>query len=296
MSQPTVSFEFFPPKTEKAAETLWEAVPLLAAFAPLYMTVTYGAGGSTRDGTVDTIVRMAQETNIPVGAHLTFINTPKDQLHEFTSALWAAGIRHLIALRGDMPPDLHWPLDPDKEYFQYTSDFVEGLKRWHDFEISVGCYPEKHPDAKTPEDDIRALKLKCDAGADRAITQFFFDNDIYYRFVEKCRKAGIATPICPGLLPIHDFKSVSSFAARCQAHIPEWLIARFDGLEDKPEEAQKVATELLVRQSQDLAAQGVEHIHYYCMNKAPITTEAVQSLGYANDGQIRGIAKPLKAS
>lgn len=280
VSRPTVSFEFFPPKTEKAAEILWEAAPVLASFNPLYMTVTYGAGGSTRDGTVDTVVRMARETKIPMGAHITFINTPKDQLHEFTSALWAAGVKHLVALRGDMPADLHWPLDPDKEYFQFTSDFVAGLKGWHDFEISVGCYPEKHPDAASLEDDIEALRLKDVAGADRAITQFFFDNDIYYRYVDKCRKAGIRMPICPGLLPIHDFKSVSSFAKRCQASVPDWLIARFEGLEDKPEEALKVAADLLARQSEDLAAQGVGHIHYYCMNKSPITADAVRALGH----------------
>jgi methylenetetrahydrofolate reductase (NADPH) len=281
MNRPTISFEFFPPKTEKAAETLWEAVPQLAAFDPLYMTVTYGAGGSTRDGTVDTITRMARETKIPMAAHLTFINTPKSQLREFTSALWAAGIKHIVALRGDMPQGLQWPLDPDQEYFQFTSDFVEGLKGWHDFEISVGCYPEKHPDAPDMKADIQALKLKCDAGADRAITQFFFDNEIFYRFRDECAKAGITTPIVPGLLPIYDFKSMTGFAARCQASVPDWLLAKFAGLEDKPEEALKVASDLLAQQSLDLAAAGVEHIHYYTMNKSPITLAAAKALGYA---------------
>jgi methylenetetrahydrofolate reductase (NADPH) len=280
MSPPTISFEFFPPKTEKAAEILWDAVPKLAAHAPEFMTVTYGAGGSTRTGTVDTIARMSKDHGIPMAAHLTFINTPKDQLHEFTSALWAAGVKHLIALRGDMPPGLQWPLDPDKEYFQFTSDFVAGLKSWHDFEISVGCYPEKHPDAPSLDADIAALKLKCDAGADRAITQFFFDNSVYYEFREKCTQAGITTPIVPGLLPIYDFKSMTGFAKRCQASVPDWLMGKFEGLEDSPEDALKVATDLLIGQSLDLAENGAEHIHYYTMNKAPITIAAVQALGY----------------
>ncbi|MCB1784391.1 MAG: methylenetetrahydrofolate reductase [NAD(P)H] [Alphaproteobacteria bacterium] len=274
----TFSFEFFPPKTEKAAETLWHAVPELADLGPKFMTVTYGAGGSTREGTVDTIARMKEETGLPIGSHLTFINTPKDQLHEYTSALWAAGIRHIVALRGDMPGDLHWPLDEDAEYFQFTSDFVEGLKSWHEFEISVGCYPEKHPDAPSIDADVKALKLKCDAGADRAITQFFFDNDIYYTFLEKCQKAGITTPVVPGLLPVHDFTSMCKFAARCQASVPAWMHEKFAGLEDKPEEARKVAIDLLTTQVEDLLQQGVPHFHFYTLNKADITMQAVKVL------------------
>lgn len=278
--KPSISFEFFPPKTDKAGEALWQAVGELAALGPKFMTVTYGAGGSTREGTVDTIAKMKEDTGLPIGSHLTFINTPKDQLHEFTSALWAAGIRHLVALRGDMPEDLQWPLDPDAEYFQFTSDFVEGLKRWHDFEISVGCYPEKHPDAPDMSADLKALKLKCDAGADRAITQFFFDNDVYYTFRDECEKAAITTPIVPGLLPIHDFKSMCSFAGRCQASVPGWLGEKFDGLDSASEEAQKVATDLLILQAEDLAANGVEHIHFYTLNKSAITAEACEALGY----------------
>ena len=278
MSAPTIAFEFFPPKTEKASEALWEAVADLAALGPKFMTVTYGAGGSTRDGTVDTIAKMKEDTGLPIGSHLTFINTPKDQLHEFTSALWAAGIRHIVALRGDMPDDLQWPLDEDGEYFQYTSDFVEGLKGWHDFEISVGCYPEKHPDALDMSADIAALKLKCEAGADRAITQFFFDNDVYYNFRDECAAAGIETPIVPGLLPIHDFKSMCNFAKKCQASVPAGLHEKFAGLEDKPEEAQKVAADLLILQAQNLAQNGVEHLHFYTLNKSMITQEVVQCL------------------
>jgi methylenetetrahydrofolate reductase (NADPH) len=280
MNKPTLSFEFFPPKNDSMAEVLWDAVPKLAALDPKYMTVTYGAGGSTRDGTVDTLKKMMALHDIPMAAHLTFINTTKDELKAYTDGLWDMGVRHIIALRGDMPPDtdVAWPLDADDNYFQYTSDFVEGLKGWHDFEISVGCYPEKHPDAPSLDADIEALKKKCDAGADRAITQFFFNNDDYYAFVEKVRAAGITTPICPGLLPIYDFKSMTGFAKRCQAHVPSWMRGEFAGTEDKPEEALKVSEELLVTQALDLAEQGVEHLHVYSMNKAPLSVALAKSL------------------
>lgn len=281
--KPTISFEFFPPKNDTIAKTLWDAFPQLKELNPEYMTVTYGAGGSTRDGTIDTLTRMLEAApDIPFASHFTFINSTKDQLKEYTDQLWDMGIKHIVALRGDMPDDVdvQWPLDQDDRYFQYTSDFVEGLKGWHDFEISVGCYPEKHPDAPSMDADIAALRLKCDAGSDRAITQFFFDNDVYYKFRDRCISEGIDTPIVPGLLPIYDFKSVQGFAAKCQASIPDWLMAKFDGLEDKPEDALKVASDLLAEQSLDLAANGASHIHFYTMNKFPITGNVCKALGY----------------
>lgn len=278
MSKTTYSFEFFPPKTEKAAEALWAAVPELVALAPKFMTVTYGAGGSTRDGTVDTITKKMAMTNIPVASHLTFINTPKADLYAYVDGLWARGIKHIVALRGDMPKDLHWPLDTDGDYFQYTSDFVAGLLARHPFEISVSAYPEKHPDSPSLEADLHALKLKAQAGAHRALTQFFFDNDLFYSLRDAAAKAGIDIPICPGLLPIHDFKSMCNFAKRCQASVPDWLHTKFEGLEDKPEEARKVAIDLLCEQTADLAKNGVAHIHYYTLNKADITREAVGAL------------------
>lgn len=278
MGKPTFSFEFFPPKTEKAAQVLWDGVPQLAELNPKFMTVTYGAGGSTKDGTIDTLTKKMGITDIPLGSHLTFINTPKQDLYDYVDGLWAKGVRHIVALRGDMPADLQWPLDPDGDYFQYTSDFVAGLLGRHPFEISVGAYPEKHPDSKSLEDDIHALKMKCEAGAHRALTQFFFDNDVYYRFAEKCQAAGVKTILSPGLLPIHDFTSMCKFAARCQASVPQWLHEKFAGLEDKPEDARKVAIDLLVTQTQDLADNGVEHIHYYTLNKSDITKQAVEVL------------------
>jgi methylenetetrahydrofolate reductase (NADPH) len=278
--RPSISFEFFPPKNENTAKVLWEAVPALAALGPHYMTVTYGAGGSTRDGTRDTLRRMQNDFKIPVASHLTFINTRTKDLLALTDELWAQGVRHIVALRGDMPKDLAWPLDNDGDYYQYTSDFVEGLLAQHPFEISVSAYPEKHPDAPDLAADIVALKKKCDAGATRAITQFFFDNDVYFEFVEQVRKAGITTPICPGVLPVHDFKGMLRFAERCRASVPAWMHKKFEGLENAPEDARKVAEELLISQVLDLRARGVEHIHFYTLNKSSITQAACKALGY----------------
>ncbi len=242
------------------------------------MTVTYGAGGSTKDGTIDTIQKKKGMCSVPIGSHLTFLNTTKAELYEYVDRLWERGIQHIVALRGDMPKDLEWPLDKDENYFQYTSDFVEGLVARHPFEISVGAYPEKHPDSKTLKDDIYALKRKYEAGASRALTQFFFDNSVYYEFLEQCRSEGITVPICPGLLPIHDFASMCNFATRCKASLPAWLYDKFEGLEDKPEEARKVAIELLVAQTEDLVSNGVEHIHFYTLNKSDITRQAVEAI------------------
>ena len=278
MPVPTVSFEFFPPKTGKAADMLWTCVPALVALNPAFMTVTYGAGGTTKDGTVETLVKHMEISDTPMGSHLTFFNTPKQDLYDYVDMLWEKGVRHIVALRGDKPPGTAPPSDDDARYFLYTSDFVAGLLERHPFGISVGTYPEKHPDSRTLDEDITALRLKFEAGATRALTQFFFDNTVYYDFVEKCVKAGITQPVCPGLLPIHDFKSMCGFAKKCQAGVPDWLHEKFDGLEDKPEEARKIAIDLLVRQSEDLARNGVPHIHYYTLNKADITRQAVEAI------------------
>ncbi len=281
MSKPdfTFSFEFFPPKTKSAAEKLWSDLPELSALNPEFMTVTYGTGGATTKTTPDTINKIMEITNVPVASHLTFIDTTKEELRSYIDDLWSRGIHHIVALRGDMPVDLKWPLDEDKNYFQYTSDFVEALRQWHpQIEISVGAYPEKHPDAPSLEADIKALKMKCDAGATRAITQLFFNNDNYYHFVDECAAMGIHTPIVPGLLPIHDFRGMCKFAGRCQAKVPVALYDKFEPLADKPEEAHKLAVELLVTQARDLIDNGVEHIHFYTLNKADITVDVVKAI------------------
>ncbi len=277
---PGISFEFFPPKTEKGEGALLNVAQTLAGLSPKYMTVTYGAGGSTRDKTLDIASAIQDKTNVPTATHLTYINTLRKDMYKLADHLWENGIRHIIALRGDMPNDLSWPLDKDPDYFQYTSHFVAALKARQDFEISVGCYPEKHPDAPSLDKDIEALMKKFDAGADRAITQFFFNNEVFYEFVEQCGKAGIKAPICPGILPIHDFTSMLRFAKTCQTTVPDWLHEKFAGLEDKPEESRKVAEELLIKQVTDLAENGIDHLHFYTLNKSTITLEACEALGY----------------
>ncbi len=278
MSKPTYSFEFFPPKTDKSTEAFFKEADVLKDLEPKFMTVTYGAGGSTRDKTLEIIKHVIEQTKIPTASHLTYINSPRKDLYALADTLWENGIHHIVALRGDMPSDLSWPLDPDAEYFQYTSHFVAALKARQDFEISVGAYPEKHPDADSLEKDVEALMKKIDAGANRAITQFFFDNSVYYEFLEACEKAQIKAPIVPGILPIHDFTSMCRFAARCQASVPQWVHEKFDGLDDKPEEARKVALDMLITQSQDLIHNGVDHLHYYTLNKSDITKQAVEAI------------------
>ena len=278
--KPSISFEYFPPKSAETEAMLWENVPNLRALNPRFMTVTYGAGGSTKDKTLEIAEKMVKGGSVPIASHLTFLTTVRKDLDAYLDQLWARGVRHIVALRGDLPNGKTFADFKGEDYFGLTSEFIAYIKSKNDFEISVAAYPEKHPDAPTLEADIEALKQKCAAGADRAITQFFFDNDKYYDFLDKCAAAGITTPVCPGLVPVHDFKSLVRFAANCQAQVPQWLHEKFEPLADKPEEARKVATELLVEQSLDLAKNGVTHIHYYTLNKAPITTEACKALGY----------------
>jgi methylenetetrahydrofolate reductase (NADPH) len=277
--KPSISFEYFPPKSPETEALLWDAVADLSALDPKFMTVTYGAGGSTKDKTLEIASRMAASyKDIPIASHLTFLTTTRPELEAYLGDLWARGVRHIVALRGDLPKGKSFADFKGNEYFRLTSEFVAYIKSKHDFEISVAAYPEKHPDAPSLKDDIAALKLKCEAGATRAITQFFFENEKFYDFLDQCAAAGITTPICPGLVPVHDFKSLVRFAANCQAQIPQWLHAKFEPLVDKPEEARKVATELLAEQTLDLAANGVTHIHYYTLNKAPITADACKAI------------------
>lgn len=275
MSQPTVSFEFFPPKTPQGDAGLMETVQKLKVFNPKFMTVTFGAGGSTRAKTLETALAVHKIGGCPVATHMTYINTPRKDIYAAADHLWDQGIRHIVALRGDMPSDLAWPLDPDAEYFQYTSHFVVALKARHDFEISVGAYPEKHPDAADFANDIEALKKKCLAGATRAITQFFFNNDHYYRFLEETAKAGISTPIVPGILPVGNYKKVLGFADMCKASIPAAMKTRFE--KAKEEDHHKIATELLLAQINDLRGQGVSHFHFYALNKHDLITDALNN-------------------
>lgn len=273
MSKPTISFEFFPPKTAQAEESLLEAVKTLSALEPSFMTVTFGAGGSTREGTLKTLQAIRGVTDIPLACHLTFISITRTELKAYLDTLWDMGVRHIVALRGDMPADLQWPLDPDLDYYQYTSDFIEGIKAHKPFEISVGAYPDKHPDAPDMAADILALKKKCEAGADRAITQFFFEHDRYSHFIKEIAGRNITTPIVPGILPIGNFESMLKFANRCGAYIPPAIRDQFEGADiaDHP----SIAAEILGWQIDELTRLGAKHLHFYTLNKADMLSDAL---------------------
>ena len=236
-----VSFEFFPPKTEKMEEALWSAIRRLEPMQPQFVSVTYGAGGSTRERTHNTVARIVRETMLVPAAHLTCVEATRSEVDAVARAYWQAGVRHVVALRGDPPAGPGSRYEPHPDGYQNAADLVAGLKRLARFEISVAAYPEKHPDSATIEADIDNLKAKVDAGADRAITQFFFDNDEYLRFLDRVRARGIDVPVVPGIVPIHNFSQVASFAQRTGARVPDWLARRFDGLENDPATAPLVA-------------------------------------------------------
>ncbi len=274
-----VSFEFFPPKTEKMDDQLWASINRLAPLAPEFVSVTYGAGGSTRERTHNTVARIVKETALRPAAHLTCVNATKEEVEEVARAYWAAGIRHIVALRGDPPEGAGTKYQPHPGGYQSTSDLVAGLKKIAGFEVSVGGYPEKHPESLTLAADIEHLKAKVDAGADRVITQFGFDNAHYLRFLERARAAGIWIPIIPGLVPIHNFRQVAGFAVRAGATVPAWLARRFEGLEDDVQTTHLVAASVATEQALDLVDEGVRHFHFYTLNRADLVYAICHLLG-----------------
>jgi len=267
----TLSFEFFPPKNDIGREALASA---LVALKPEFVTVTFGAGGSTKSGTFETAQILQRETGLKVGAHLSYFGIPKSELFAYADTLWENDIRHLVALRGDIPTGQH-PADfREPDYFEYTSEFVEALLARHPFDISVGAYPEKHPDAPSLAADLVALQKKCDAGAARAITQFFFETPTFAHFMDEVRAAGITTPIVPGLLPVSDLAKVCSFAEKCRAHIPATLKEIFTEGDDPL----RVGAEFLARQISELRGTGVTHFHFYTLNKADMILSALNHI------------------
>ncbi|MCM2344266.1 MAG: methylenetetrahydrofolate reductase [NAD(P)H] [Alphaproteobacteria bacterium] len=276
----SVSFEFFPPKNDEGEEALWQKIDRLATLKPEFITITYGAGGSTRNWTVGTAGRAQVRTNIPTGAHMTCVNATKDDVRTMAEALWQNNIRHIVALRGDIPK-IDAPLDyNDFSYYHYANELVAGLKALHPFEISVGAYPEKHPEAPDLATDIQNLKRKCDTGVTRAITQFFFENETFFRFLDLTAKAGITTPIVPGVIPVLDYDRMIRFAGNCQAHIPDSLKARLEPLKGQPQAFTAAATDLLNSQCADLVQRGgIEHIHFYTLNHDELPYSACQTLG-----------------
>jgi methylenetetrahydrofolate reductase (NADPH) len=274
-----ISFEFFPPKTEEMERTLWESIARLAPLAPSFVSVTYGAGGSTRERTHATVKRILAETALVPAAHLTCVAATREEVDEVVRAYRAAGVRHIVALRGDPPEGIGAKYVPHPGGYAHACDLVAGIRRAADFEISVAAFPEKHPESASIEDDLDALKRKIDNGASRAITQFFFENDHYFRFVDRVRKRGIDIPIVPGILPVQNFKQARNFADRAGASVPQWLADRFDGLDDDVATRRLVAATVAIEQVFDLAAQGVRDFHFYTMNRAELVYAICHQLG-----------------
>ena len=282
-----VSFEFFPPRSEKMEQILWESLERLAPLGPDYVSVTYGAGGSTRDRTHNTVVRIRSETELEPAAHLTCVGATCDEVDTVARRYWQAGIRHVVALRGDMP-DGGGPYEPHPGGYAYASDLVAGLKRVADFQISVAAYPECHPAAPSPEADLENLKRKIDAGASQAITQYFFEPGVYLDFVDKARALGITVPIIPGILPVTNFARVVEFSAACGAAVPGWMAELFEGLDDDPVTRKLVAATVAAEQCRVLLANGVRRFHFYTLNRADLTYAICHILGVRPGQQTTG--------
>jgi len=276
--RPLVSFEFFPPKTADMEVKLWQAVKRLEPLAPRFVSVTYGAGGSTRERTHATVVRIRRETPLEPAAHLTCIGATCGEIDRVAEHYWESGIRHVVALRGDPPLD-HGRYSPHPGGYYYAADLVAGLKRVADFEISVAAFPEIHPEAESAEADLDNLKRKIDAGAARAITQFFFDTEVYLRFVERARARGITVPIVPGILPVSNVAQTRKFAAQCGATLPAWMAGLFEGLDDDPETRRLVAASIAIEQCRLLQAEGVREFHFYTLNRADLAVAICHMLG-----------------
>ncbi len=274
-----VSCEFFPPKTAEMEATLWSSIERLAPLGPDFVSVTYGAGGSTRERTHKTVQRILAETDLHPAAHLTCVAATRGEIDEVVRDYHAIGVRHIVALRGDPVAGIGTAYEAHPGGYAQTCDLVAGIKRIGDFEVSVSAYPEGHPETATVEADIDALQTKVDAGADRAITQFFFDNDVYLRYLDKVRARGITIPIVPGILPVQNFKQAKSFAERAGATVPDWLGQRFEGLDHDPETRKLIAAAVAAEQVLDLVDRGVSEFHFYTMNRADLVYAVCHLLG-----------------
>jgi methylenetetrahydrofolate reductase (NADPH) len=273
-----VSFEFFPPHSAAMEKTLWDSIQRLKALNPNFVSVTYGADGSTRERTHAVVERIVNETELTAAPHLTCIGASRGEIEEIARDYWDMGIRHLVALRGD-PPEGSGDYAPHRDGYAYASDLVAGLRKVADFDISVAAYPEVHPEAQSPEADLENLKRKVDAGANRAITQFFFDPELFLRFRDQAVAAGIDTQLVPGILPITRFPQLQKFATQCGASVPDWLSERFAGLEDDAETRQMIAANVAIEQVQALQAEGVGEFHFYTLNRAELTVAICHALG-----------------
>jgi methylenetetrahydrofolate reductase (NADPH) len=276
--KPTVSFEFFPPHTEQMEATMWRSIDRLAALEPSFISVTYGADGSTRERTHDAVERITRETDMTAAPHLTCIGASRGEIDDIAREYWDMGVRHLVALRGDAPHGVD-KYEPHPDGYAYASDLVTGLRKVADFEISVAAYPEVHPEAPDADFDLDNLKRKLDAGATRAITQFFFETEVFLNFRDRCAAAGIDSPIVPGILPITRFPQLEKFAAACGASVPDWLREWFAGLEEDTQTRQMIAASVAISQVRRLQAEGIDEFHIYTLNRSELAFAICHALG-----------------
>jgi methylenetetrahydrofolate reductase (NADPH) len=279
LGQPRVSFEFFPPKSENLEIQLWDAIRKLERLNPSFVSVTYGAGGSTRDRTHRTVARIVAETTMKPAAHLTCVAARKADVDEVLRDYWSAGVRHIVALRGDPPGGVGTAFEPHPDGYANAAELVSGAKRVGDFEISVAVHPEKHPASPSWDVEIENFKRKLDAGAVRGVSQFFYDADIFLRFRDRLAKAGITVPVVPGIMPVTNYKGLVKMAAGCGASVPKWLSILFDGLDDDPETRRLVAAATTAELCARLAAEGVEDFHFYTLNRADLTMAICRIVG-----------------
>ncbi len=278
VERPSVSFEFFPPSTEAMEATLWSSIQRLADLDPAFVSVTYGADGSTRERTHAAVQRIISDTNLTPAPHLTCIGASRGEIDDIAREYWDMGVRHLVALRGDAPKG-SGAYVPHADGYAYAGDLVEGLTKIADFDISVAAYPEMHPEAPNPEFDLENLKRKLEAGASRAITQFFFDTDVFLRFRDRCGAAGIESSIVPGILPITRFPQLERFADMCGASVPDWLRNRFEGLDDDEATRQMIAASVAIEQVRALQKEGINEFHFYTLNRSELTYAICHALG-----------------
>jgi len=286
IERPSVSFEFFPPNSEKMETTLWDSIGRLAELEPRFVSVTYGADGSTRERTHAAVARLVAETNLTPAPHLTCIGAARGEIDDIAREYWDMGVRHLVALRGDAPKDSDG-YEPAADGYAYASDLVAGLRKIADFDISVAAYPEVHPEAPDANFDLDNLKRKLDAGATRAITQFFFDVDVFLKFRDRCAAAGIESSIVPGILPITRFPQLERFADMCGASVPDWLRDRFAGLDDDAETRRMIAASVAIEQARMLEKEGIDEFHFYTLNRSELTYAICHALGVRPVGLIR---------
>jgi methylenetetrahydrofolate reductase (NADPH) len=273
-----VSFEFSPPKTAEAEENLWRCIRRLEPLKPDFVSVTYGAGGSTRDRTHATVKRMVEETSLAPAAHLTCVAHTKSEIEEIVRGYWDAGIRHVVALRGDMP-GMAGKYEPHPDGYAATPDLIEGIRKIAPFEISVSAYPERHPDSASEAQDIELLKAKVGAGATRALTQFGFETESIARFRDRVARAGVTVPIVPGIIPTTNIKGIARMAAQAGANVPDWLSRLYDGLDQDPDTRKLIAATILAEQVEELRAEGFDQFHFYTLNQADLTFAACCLLG-----------------